>query len=89
MQGKCSHRGLAQTLQCNLVVTVSATSIVYYVEGRKVAQHDGRYLPERPMSINFNQGLISFTGQIDKRAHLRSIGRATSCTSTASSHRIK
>ncbi|CAM5304176.1 hypothetical protein SGLAM104S_05456 [Streptomyces glaucescens] len=47
----------------DLVVTIDGTSIKYYVDGRLFGTHDAAYLPERPMSINFNQWLIDLDGQ--------------------------
>ncbi|MET9109284.1 cellulose binding domain-containing protein [Streptomyces zhihengii] len=47
----------------DLVVTIDDTAIVYYVDGQEFGRHDARYLPERPMSINFNQWLIDLAGQ--------------------------
>lgn len=47
----------------DLVVTIDNSSIVYYVDGQEFGRHDSRYLPERPMSINFNQWLIDLAGQ--------------------------
>ncbi|MFD5002551.1 cellulose binding domain-containing protein [Streptomyces mutabilis] len=47
----------------DLVVTVDDSAITYYVDGQHFGTHDARYLPERPMSINFNQWLIDLNGQ--------------------------
>ncbi|MGW2201424.1 cellulose binding domain-containing protein [Streptomyces sp. NPDC001774] len=47
----------------DLVLTIDDTTIVYYVDGQEFGRHDARYLPERPMSINFNQWLIDLQGQ--------------------------
>ncbi|MET9674563.1 cellulose binding domain-containing protein [Streptomyces sp. NPDC006482] len=47
----------------DLVLTVDDNAIVYYVDGQEFGRHDARYLPERPMSINFNQWLIDLAGQ--------------------------
>ncbi|WP_299531421.1 cellulose binding domain-containing protein [uncultured Streptomyces sp.] len=47
----------------DLVLTIDGSSIVYYVDGQEFGRHDARYLPERPMSINFNQWLIDLAGQ--------------------------
>lgn len=47
----------------NLVLTIDSSSIKYYVDGQLFGTHDARYLPERPMSINFNQWLIDLAGQ--------------------------
>ncbi|MGW7196674.1 cellulose binding domain-containing protein [Streptomyces chryseus] len=47
----------------DLVVTINDSAITYYVDGREFGRHDARYLPERPMSINFNQWLIDLAGQ--------------------------
>ncbi|MFI1722431.1 cellulose binding domain-containing protein [Streptomyces sp. NPDC020489] len=46
----------------DLVVTIDNSSIKYYVDGQLFGTHDAAYLPERPMSINFNQWLIDFGG---------------------------
>ncbi|AZM73711.1 glycosyl hydrolase family protein [Streptomyces sp. KPB2] len=47
----------------DLVVTIDDSAITYYVDGQVFGTHDARYLPERPMSINFNQWLIDLNGQ--------------------------
>ncbi|MGW6275484.1 cellulose binding domain-containing protein [Streptomyces sp. NPDC055060] len=47
----------------DLVVTIDNSSIKYYVDGQPFGTHDAAYLPERPMSINFNQWLIDLAGQ--------------------------
>ncbi|MGW5850263.1 cellulose binding domain-containing protein [Streptomyces sp. NPDC055254] len=47
----------------DLVLTIDDSTITYYVDGRHFGTHDARYLPERPMSINFNQWLIDLNGQ--------------------------
>jgi hypothetical protein len=47
----------------DLVLTIDDRSIVYYVDGQEFGRHDARYLPERTMSINFNQWLIDLAGQ--------------------------
>ncbi|MGC3001143.1 cellulose binding domain-containing protein [Streptomyces sp. G35A] len=47
----------------DLVVTIDGGAITYYVDGRHFGTHDAAYLPERPMSINFNQWLIDLQGQ--------------------------
>ncbi|WP_369215624.1 cellulose binding domain-containing protein [Streptomyces flavofungini] len=47
----------------DLVVTIDNSSIRYYVDGQSFGTHDAAYLPERPMSINFNQWLIDLAGQ--------------------------
>ncbi|MFD7319620.1 cellulose binding domain-containing protein [Streptomyces sp. NPDC059875] len=47
----------------DLVLTIDDNTIVYYVDGQEFGRHDARYLPERPMSINFNQWLIDLAGQ--------------------------
>ncbi|MEV7834272.1 cellulose binding domain-containing protein [Streptomyces subrutilus] len=47
----------------DLVLTIDGNAITYYVDGRPFGTHDARYLPERPMSINFNQWLIDLDGQ--------------------------
>lgn len=47
----------------DLVVTIDNSSIRYYVDGQPFGTHDAAYLPERPMSINFNQWLIDLAGQ--------------------------
>lgn len=49
----------------DLVFTIDETSIRYYVDGRLFAEHGEPYLPERPMSINFNQWFIDLLGQPD------------------------
>lgn len=47
----------------DLVVTVDNSAITYYVDGQHFGTHGTAYLPERPMSINFNQWLIDLAGQ--------------------------
>ncbi|WAZ26321.1 family 16 glycosylhydrolase [Streptomyces cinnabarinus] len=47
----------------DLVVTIDNSRITYYVDGQHFGTHDAAYLPERPMSINFNQWLIDLNGQ--------------------------
>jgi len=47
----------------DLVLTINNSSIRYYIDGQLFGTHDAQYLPERPMSINFNQWLIDFGGQ--------------------------
>lgn len=47
----------------DLVLTIDNNAITYYVDGQLFGTHDARYLPERPMSINFNQWLIDLNGQ--------------------------
>ncbi|MFF1272626.1 cellulose binding domain-containing protein [Streptomyces marokkonensis] len=47
----------------DLVVTIDNSAITYYVDGQHFGTHDAAYLPERPMSINFNQWLIDLGGQ--------------------------
>ncbi|GAA3494733.1 cellulose binding domain-containing protein [Streptomyces prasinosporus] len=47
----------------DLVVTIDDSAITYYVDGQHFGTHDAAYLPERPMSINFNQWLIDLGGQ--------------------------
>ncbi|MFD6909992.1 cellulose binding domain-containing protein [Streptomyces sp. NPDC060077] len=47
----------------DLVVTIDDRAITYYVDGQHFGTHDAAYLPERPMSINFNQWLIDLDGQ--------------------------
>lgn len=47
----------------DLVLTIDDHALTYYVDGQLFGTHDARYLPERPMSINFNQWLIDLGGQ--------------------------
>lgn len=47
----------------DLVVTIDDSAITYYVDGQHFGTHGAAYLPERPMSINFNQWLIDLAGQ--------------------------
>jgi hypothetical protein len=47
----------------DLILTIDNSTIRYYVDGQLFGTHDAQYLPERPMSINFNQWLIDFGGQ--------------------------
>ncbi|MFD8814621.1 glycoside hydrolase family 16 protein, partial [Streptomyces sp. NPDC059627] len=46
----------------DLVLTIDNDNIKYYIDGQLFGTHDAAYLPERPMSINFNQWLIDFGG---------------------------
>ncbi|MHB9863476.1 cellulose binding domain-containing protein [Streptomyces sp. YIM S03343] len=46
----------------DLVLTIDNNNIKYYIDGQLFGTHDSAYLPERPMSINFNQWLIDFGG---------------------------
>ncbi|MGW5617209.1 cellulose binding domain-containing protein [Streptomyces sp. NPDC003877] len=47
----------------DLVLTIDNSTIKYYLDGQLFGTHDAAYLPERPMSINFNQWLIDLAGQ--------------------------
>lgn len=47
----------------DVLLTIDDSTIRYYIGGRLFGTHDAAYLPERPMSINFNQWLIDLTGQ--------------------------
>ncbi|MFF6998208.1 cellulose binding domain-containing protein [Streptomyces sp. NPDC008313] len=47
----------------DLVVTIDDSNITYYIDGREFGRHDAKYLPEKPMSINFDQWLIDLDGQ--------------------------
>lgn len=47
----------------DLVVTIDNNQITYYVDGQHFGTHGAAFLPERPMSINFNQWLIDLEGQ--------------------------
>lgn len=47
----------------DLVVTIDDSAITYYIDGQHFGTHGAAYLPERPMSINFNQWLIDLAGQ--------------------------
>lgn len=47
----------------DVVFTIDDSAIKYYVDGQLFGTHDAKYLPERPMSINFNQWLIDLAGQ--------------------------
>ncbi|MEU0601138.1 cellulose binding domain-containing protein [Streptomyces sp. NPDC006393] len=47
----------------DLMLTIDDSTIKYYVDGQLFGTHDAAYLPERPMSINFNQWLIDLNGQ--------------------------
>ncbi|WP_078856889.1 cellulose binding domain-containing protein [Streptomyces sp. NBRC 109706] len=47
----------------DLVFTIDGQSIRYYLDGRLFAVHGEPYLPEKPMSINFNQWFIDLLGQ--------------------------
>lgn len=52
----------------DLVLTIDGSSIKYYIDGQLFGTHDAAYLPERPMSINFNQWLIDLAGQTSTTA---------------------
>ncbi|MGP4006580.1 cellulose binding domain-containing protein [Streptomyces sp. 4N124] len=52
----------------DLVLTIDNSTIKYYVDGQLFGTHDAAYLPERPMSINFNQWLIDLAGQTSTTA---------------------
>ncbi|GAA5005188.1 cellulose binding domain-containing protein [Streptomyces siamensis] len=52
----------------DLIVTIDSSSIKYYIDGQLFGTHDAQYLPERPMSINFNQWLIDLNGQTSTTA---------------------
>ena len=41
-----------------LVTQVSGGTVRYFVDGRMIAQHGGKYYPDAPMSINFNLWFI-------------------------------
>ncbi|MFF4769120.1 cellulose binding domain-containing protein [Streptomyces sp. NPDC001255] len=47
----------------DLVLTIDNQRITYYIDGAEFGTHDAKYLPETPMSINFNQWLIDLAGQ--------------------------
>lgn len=47
----------------DLVVTIDNSAITYYIDGQVFGTHGAAYLPERTMSINFNQWLIDLAGQ--------------------------
>jgi hypothetical protein len=46
-----------------LLLTVADGEINYYVDGHRIAKHDGGYYPEVPMSLNYNLWFIN-GGQI-------------------------
>jgi hypothetical protein len=52
----------------DLVLTIDNSTIKYYIDGQLFGTHDSAYLPERPMSINFNQWLIDLAGQTSTTA---------------------
>jgi hypothetical protein len=52
----------------DLVLTIDDNAITYYIDGQVFGTHDAAYLPERPMSINFNQWLIDLAGQTSTAA---------------------
>ncbi|MBP8539332.1 cellulose binding domain-containing protein [Streptomyces sp. MK37H] len=52
----------------DLVLTIDNSTIKYYIDGQLFGTHDAAYLPERPMSINFNQWLIDLAGQTSTTA---------------------
>lgn len=42
-----------------LLVQVTDESVTYFIDGEEFAHHTGKYVPEVPMSINFNQWFIN------------------------------
>lgn len=50
------------------MLTIDNSTIKYYVDGQLFGTHDATYLPERGMSINFNQWLIDLNGQTSTTA---------------------
>ncbi len=44
-------------------MTIDNNAITYYIDGQLFGTHGAAYLPERGMSINFNQWLIDLAGQ--------------------------
>ncbi|MCX5600844.1 hydrolase [Streptomyces phaeochromogenes] len=52
----------------DLVLTIDNSTIKYYIDGQLFGTHGAQYLPERPMSINFNQWLIDLAGQTSTTA---------------------
>ncbi|MGW6095949.1 cellulose binding domain-containing protein [Streptomyces sp. NPDC055157] len=52
----------------DLVLTIDNSTIKYYIDGQLFGTHDAAYLPERGMSINFNQWLIDLNGQTSTTA---------------------
>lgn len=52
----------------DLVLTIDNSTIKYYIDGQLFGTHGSAYLPERPMSINFNQWLIDLAGQTSTTA---------------------
>lgn len=47
----------------DLVLTIDDSAITYWIDGEKFAEHGPEYLPEKPMTISFNQWLIDLEGQ--------------------------
>lgn len=45
------------------MVTIDNNTITYHIDGRHFGTHGAAYLPERPMSINFNQWLIDLASR--------------------------
>lgn len=41
-----------------LVTQVSGGNVLYFIDGKLIAQHGGKYYPDAPMSINFNLWFI-------------------------------
>jgi len=63
----------------DLIFTVSAGHVKYFIDGAQVADHSGIYYPETPMSINFNLwfidtaahsgGMATYRQQVDYLYH--------------------
>lgn len=45
------------------MLAIDNNAVTYYIDGKVFGTHDAKYLPQRPMSINFNQWLIDLKGQ--------------------------
>lgn len=58
-----------------LVFTVGGGEVRYYLDGSLFAVHGGKYYPETPMSINFNQWIIpeNFGGPSTSRTWLQEV----------------
>ncbi|WP_220269995.1 glycoside hydrolase family 16 protein, partial [Marinitenerispora sediminis] len=52
----------------DLLVQVSGGVVRYHVDGELVAEHGGRFYPDSPMSVNFNQWFVDLDGHTGGRS---------------------
>jgi hypothetical protein len=55
----------------DLVFTVSAGKVTYYIDGQRMAEHGEPYYPETPMSVNFNLWFIDAAAHTGGRSTYR------------------